>query len=203
MKVVALLILVSLHAAASQSLVDPLAIEVTMPSREFSFTNKESAFLYGETNSENRTSWQGFNVFGHEFLDDYLLVVDGVPLDRTLAKTTVYPDYLVREYPAGITEQVRPVDSLAAFGIIVTSTKPIALQVRPVFTDGRTADDYTIKSSDGDVLIAHKNHLSRTPQQNYPVWLALYANGSSPNTESLTRGNQFSPVSLVCRKIKT
>ena len=71
-----------------QSLLDSLGISVQGVSREFAYTNKESAFLYGETRAGNRTSWQGFNVYGHEFLDDYDLVADGRTLDRAAAAVT-------------------------------------------------------------------------------------------------------------------
>jgi hypothetical protein len=51
-------LLVPLRASA-QGTLDALAIEVRGASREFAYTNKRAAFLYGETNADNRTSWQG------------------------------------------------------------------------------------------------------------------------------------------------
>ena len=83
------------HLAHSQAVLDDMAIVVQDKSREFAFTNKESAYYYGETNSENTNSWQGFNVFGREFVDDYSIIVTGEILTRSSAlKTTVYPDEL-------------------------------------------------------------------------------------------------------------
>ena len=75
--------------AQTASILDTLALEVRGASREFAFTNKQTAFFYGETNGENRASWQGFNVFGHEFMDDYLLLVDGKELRRQDATRTI------------------------------------------------------------------------------------------------------------------
>lgn len=187
----------------AQSPVDALAIVVTGESREFVYTNKESAFLYGETNSGNTTSWQGFNVFGFEFLDDYVLIVDGKHLDRKDARTTVYPDHLVREYPDGITEQVRPADSVALFSIIVTSKKSIDLQVIPCFTDGKKTSDYMITADGGTVLIARANHLGRTAQRNFPVWLAIHGDGWKSADGESRKGNQYSPVVLEGRKGQT
>ncbi len=60
------------HTAPAQRTLDALTIEVCGASREFAYTNKRAAFLYGETNADNTTGWQGLNVYGHKYLDDYL-----------------------------------------------------------------------------------------------------------------------------------
>jgi len=60
--------------------------------REFAFTKKQTAFYHGETNSDNISSWQGLNVFVKEFLDDYLIIIDGSPLKKKDTRVaTVYP----------------------------------------------------------------------------------------------------------------
>lgn len=188
----------------AQTYFDSLAIEVTGQSREFAYTNKESAFFYGETNSDNTSSWMGFNVFGHEFLDDYRLIVDGQELKRTSAiKSIVYPDYITRIYPGGITEQFRPADSLALFSLIITSPKPVELAVVPLFTDGRTSQDFRLTLSDGMALIGRSNHPARTPEQNYPVWLAIHGKSLSPVEQEYRKRGQYSPIAMVSTKSKT
>jgi len=183
---------------------DSLAIEATGPSREFSYTNKETAFYYGETTAENTSSWQGFNVFGHEFLDDYGLLVDGEILPRSsAAKVTVYPDFLTREYPGGIVEQLRIVDGVALFGVMITSPKPIEVGIVPYFTDGRNTDYYEIRLSEATALVARKNHLVRDDRNNYPAWLAIHGTNFAPQLHEQSRGAQFSPVMLYARRSKT
>ena len=120
---------------------DRLGVEVRHhASRPFIYTNKQDASYYGETLGRNRVSWQGFTVRGHEFLDDYDIVVNGTTLDRSSAlNVVVYPDHLERTYPGGLIEEFWPVDSLAMVGIHLRSPRPIAAGFVPYFTDGPKA----------------------------------------------------------------
>ncbi|MGA9118725.1 MAG: amylo-alpha-1,6-glucosidase, partial [Bacteroidota bacterium] len=163
----------------------------------FLYTNKESAYYYGETNRSAVNSWEGLNVFGNKFLDDYDLLVDGHLLDRTTAVTTVYPDYLRRVYPGGIVEEVRLADSLAILSVAVTIPgQPAALEFVPWRSDGLTTSAFQIVDSSSTQFIANLRHLHRTPSENYPVWLAIQSvnpsHGGGPRLEKL----RFSPVSL-------
>ena len=183
-----------------QSLVEDLAIEVKGNSREFAFTNKETAFLYGETNAENKASWQGFNVFGHEFLDDYEIWAGEKKLERkSVLKTIVYPDYLKRVYANGIVEELRVVDSLPLFSVTITSPNAIHIDVIPFFSDGRTSEDYEIHSNLETAVLARKNHLAKTERENYPVWLAIHGTGFLPQIKSTKGGGQFSRLRLISR----
>ncbi len=196
------LFLCILSSATAQHL-DSLGIEVSGRSREFSFTNKESAFLYGETNAANTSGWMGFNVFGHEFLDDYELLVDGKELKRSEAlKTVVYPDRLVRHYPGGIIEHVQPADSLALFSVMLTSQSPVAVAVVPLFADGRKREDYLLEQSTGMVLLARSNHLDRTHKQNYPAWLAIHGKTLVVIEQDQQVKDQYSPVACVSTRNK-
>jgi glycogen debranching enzyme len=173
-----------------------LGIQVAGASRAFVFTNKESAFLYGETHASNRESWQGFNVFGHEFLDDYLLIADGKPVDRSRARVTVYPDVLIREYPGGLREEVRLVDSLAVLVVTVSSSRPMEMGIAPLFADARSQDDFSIALSAATASLARTRHPARTERENYPVWLTIAAEGFAPTRISSSSGASFSPVQL-------
>ncbi len=195
-KLLPLLLLSFVSSALSQH-IDSLGIEVSGTSREYSFTNKESAFLYGQTNAENTSGWMGFNVFGHEFLDDYTLVVDEQELHRSEAlKTMVYPDRLVRYYANGIIERVQPADSLAVFSVSITSERPVELAIVPLFTDGRKKEDFVLERSGPTILIARANHLFRTPEQNFPAWLAIHGTALSTIERDHQGKNAYSPV--VC-----
>jgi glycogen debranching enzyme len=190
-------LLSSTVCAAAHGPLDSLGIEVRGSSREFAFTNKQSAFFYGETGSRNTTSWQGFNVAGFEFIDDYSLLIDGRELPRnTAVRTVVYPDFLRREYPGGIIEELHPIDSLAAFIVTVIAPRPVEVGFVPWFTDGRTRAEFESVRHTASVLIARKRHPSRTDAESYPVWLAMYAPAFFPRDTSRTDGDRFSPVFL-------
>lgn len=186
----------------SQPLVEELAIEVKGVSREFAFTNKETAFFIGETHAENRSVWQGFSVFGHTFVHDYDIWIEEKRLDRSSARSVVvYPDYLKRLYPGGIVEELRLVDSLALFSVTVTAPQPVHIDVIPLFSEG--ARDYVTRFREQLVLLACTSHLARTEQRPYPVWLAIHGAGFLPQRKSTQRQNNFSPVIVAGRKATT
>ena len=189
--------------AYSQSL-DDISIEVKGPSREFSFTNKESAFFYGETHGGNKSSWQGFNVFGHEFLDDYDLIVNGNRIERESAtKVIVYPDYLKRFYAWGLVEELRLVDSLPLFSVTITSPKPIDLVIAPYFSDGRSTSEFKIVTKAEIGCTARKTHLTKTEKENYPVWLVAYGPGFLPHKKEAKRNGAFSPIAMSSRRARS
>lgn len=180
---------------------DSLGITVTGTSRPFVYTNGQTALLYGETGAANSTGWQGFNVFGHEVLDDYLLIVDGEVLRREDALTaTVYPDHLVREYPGGIVEQVRPPDSLAAVGLIVTSSRPITLRFVPLFADAG-ADDLVIEREAETLLIGRR----RAPAgaRSFPAWLAVTGRACTADEADIRDAGRSGPATLSSGPGKT
>ena len=82
-------------------------------SRPFVFTNKASAFFYGETGNIRQEGHQGYYVMAQRVLDDYLLAVDGRFLERKDADTIrVYPDHLTRIYRGEIREDIYLLDNL-------------------------------------------------------------------------------------------
>ena len=193
----------SLQAGTHVSPLDSLAIIVRSPSREFAYTNKESAFLYGETNGDNTTSWQGFNVFGSEVLDDYRITIDGHALDRAAAITTVFPDYLRRTYPDGIIEEVRPADSLALFFVTVTAQRPVEIAVMPLFTDGIDTADFTTDLFPAGMLVARRARLGQEADTHVPLWLAVSAAGFSPAVRPVLVSSRFSPAVLAASRCKS
>lgn len=182
--------------APGQMNLDDLGITVTGPSREFAYTNGQSAFLYGETNGEHRSSWQGFNVGGHEVLDGYTLIVNDTRLAPASAiSCTVYPDYLLRRYPGGILEEVRPVDSLNLFAILVRSPRPIRVGIIPWFTDAHRGEDMEVELRDETALLARKS-VSGQPGS-YPRWLALSGPGFLPQQTGTKEKGRYSPALLL------
>lgn len=187
--------ILSFSWAFTQPSLDSLGISVTGASRQYSFTNKESAFLYGETNAPNAASWEGFNVLGHEYLDDYTLIVDGHPLERNTAVTTVYPDFLVRKYPGGILEEVRLVDSLALMAVTITCPS-IPVEFIPWVTDGHSADEFVHVDSGATQYLARARHQVRTQSEDFPVWMAVRTERGIVRHDMQRKGQQCSPFSL-------
>ena len=93
--------------------IDDLAIQVTKDeNREYSFTNKRSAYWYGRTHQDHFGEWfAGWNISTRRVLSDYSLSIDGQPLLRADAEsTTVAPDGIVRQWQQA-REQMRMIDN--------------------------------------------------------------------------------------------
>ncbi|MBA3648082.1 MAG: hypothetical protein H0W62_05955 [Chitinophagales bacterium] len=88
-------------AFAQSKLLDHLGITVTpLENREFSYTDKQSAYFYGRTHKQVNDDWfSGWNIGTHRIFQDYELYIDGKPLQRAEAQITVYPDRLQRYFP--------------------------------------------------------------------------------------------------------
>jgi len=189
--------------ASNASPLDSLGIISRGGSRPYCYTNKSGAFFYGESNGANTPGWEGFTVQGHNYLEDYELVIDGAPLDRTGAVATVFPDFLRREYPGGIIEELRPADSIAAFIVTVSSPHPVELTVIPFIAGERGPAAFETRTDESAILFARRNHMRRTDAENYPVWLSLFAPGFSPAAKTAARAGAFSPGSLTVTRKKT
>lgn len=87
------------HSFASLA-VDSLGIAVAADApREYSFTDKKSAFWYGMTHSNDWDNWYaGWNIAKRRLLSDYTLSVDGVDLDRSSSQVVVYPYKIERTF---------------------------------------------------------------------------------------------------------
>lgn len=191
------------HLSAAASLLDSLGIRLRGSSRPFCYTNKAGAFYYGQSNSANTPGWEGFAVEGHNYLEDYALEIDGTALDRRKSVATIFPDFLRREYPGGIVEELRPADSIAAIVITIDSPHPVEVKLIPFLQGGRTEADFETIAGESSLTVARRNHNRRTAAENYPVWLSLFAPGCTPSVLTAARGAAFSPGSLVGTRRKT
>ncbi len=179
------------------SLVDRIAVEVTGQSREFSFTNKEDAFYYSETNAEHRSSWQGFNVFGKEYLEDYLIRVNDVLLFRNSAiKAIVFPHQLKRIYADGIEETFTMLDSLPVIVVEIKLPEMQKVSFLPVVSDFKQRSDFIVGLEDNTLLIARKIHTERTEKQNYPVYLGISSDKKFNLVDEQNVLNNYSPSGI-------
>ncbi|HWP82382.1 MAG TPA: amylo-alpha-1,6-glucosidase [Bacteroidota bacterium] len=159
---------------------DELVVEVHGESREVGYTNKQAGFYYTESNGEHRTAWQGWHVMSTKILDDYALLFDEKHLKKSDAQLAfVYPHQLLRTYKIGILERVTLLDSVDALIVELSNIKAKSLSVLPLFS-GSDSSEFVIRSENGSLLIARHNHLRRTPEKNYPVWIGvMIADGSA------------------------
>lgn len=91
-----------------------LGVTVTGAGRQYVFTNKEAGTLHGEVNGVTTGGWQGWYINAEKVLHDHAVTVNGRTLDRSRARSVVYPDRLVRTYAGGTTETVTLLDSIDA-----------------------------------------------------------------------------------------
>ncbi len=192
--------LLSASAVSAQPDLESMAVRIDRTSREYAFTNKAEASYIGESNGRNTPGWQGFTVSGFRFLDDYAVKVDGVPLDRKTCTAIVYPDYLLRKYPNGITEELRIVDSLALIAVVLHTPHPSVAEISPLLSDAGPDSTCVIDLERGSVLIARKKHLQRSEKENYPVWLAFSGPDFTGKTLPQAIGFSFSPASFVSQR---
>lgn len=147
-------------------------------SATFVYTNKQSAFYYGEAGSGNRVAFHGLNVLTQEYLEDYLLLVDGQALDRRRSRVEIYPDRLVRRYAeAGVVEEVRLLDSLSVLAVKVKLSSRGQVAFLPAFSGSRQPEDFVQRRLPGDsaFAVALRSRLSPQAGVNYPAWAAVAA----------------------------
>ena len=96
-------------ATAGAAAYSPLRIEelgVTVPfgqSREYSYSDKEAGFYYGQTSADDFGDWYaGWNIRAKRIFADYRLYVDGRMLSRRNASVTVWPDRLERVHDCAV-----------------------------------------------------------------------------------------------------
>ena len=102
--------------------IDDLGI-TTSKQREYSFSDKNAGFFYGMTNTDNfKEFYAGWNIEAHRIFSDYTITVNGKPLSKETAKTTVYPNRLERIYADGTTETLYLVDGKKIIFIDINNT---------------------------------------------------------------------------------
>src|ERR1041385_3307860 len=178
-----------------------LGIEVKGASREVAYTNKEAGVFYTETNASHRSAWQGWRVMSREIMEDYSVEIDGVELRRSdIVRAVVYPHQIVREYANGVRETVTLLDFVNAIWIEIDSVRGDHIAVRPIFSDLHSADDFTLKTLNGGLMIGRNGHLAPTPAERYPGWIAVSILPASEFALSIYEGKEygrnFSPAAL-------
>lgn len=102
--VVLLLSAVSLHAQPDAVELEDLGVVIAPgQSREYSYSDKEAGFYYGQTSTDDFSDWYaGWNIRAKRIFADYRLYVDGRMLSRKDAAVTVWPDRLERVHDCAV-----------------------------------------------------------------------------------------------------
>lgn len=119
----------SLQNQNQSNLIEQLGIK-TQPilNREYSFTDKQSAYWYGRTNSEGNDWFSGWNVSTEKIIQDYRLTVDGKSVSRDSAEVTVYPHKITRKYLWG-EETFRLFDNKRVLMIEISTDNEIPVSI--------------------------------------------------------------------------
>jgi glycogen debranching enzyme len=162
-----------------------LGIDVSpTASRAFFQTNKGDAYLYGEAAGPHSSSYQGFNVRGFTFIDDWQWVTAAGNLGSSAFGTaTVFPDHAVRRYDGGVSEEVTVFDGERA--LVVEPSAPGELTLRPLFADSTKASTYQVNLDGGVLAIARVSHLVQNGPNDFPVWLVVQSAHGVPSADPL------------------
>ena len=153
--------------------------------------NNYATFFFSETGSNTISSFQGLNVQTHEFLEDYLIEVNGQPLKRETADAYLHPNKLIRKYEdIEITEEITLLDSIPVLVVKINSIKKLPISVIPIISGTGQSKNYVTYWTEEDKLlyIAKKNHMVRKENENYPVWTGV---STFPNAEFLDSDSEI------------
>jgi glycogen debranching enzyme len=113
----------SVPRPSSTPVIDSLAMVVTREqNRQFSFTDKASAYFHGRTHTDNNPDWfNGWNIATKRIFHDYRLSVDGLALSRQDTNVVVAPDKIIRSF-AKAAETLSMFDGLSVLVLTIGTT---------------------------------------------------------------------------------
>lgn len=143
--------------------------------REFSYTNKQAAFYYGNTNGYNDHFFQGLTDYRVKLLDDYYLSVDDRLLPRSEANASVCFHQLVRDY-GEITERVTLLDDRTV--LLVEVEGGSGLKLTPVFPRGEAQCNAEWDDEQGVLFVTQDDWLTLPDEPGRPRWLGISTGAS-------------------------
>lgn len=174
-----------------------LGIEVAGgSSRAFFFTDKGDAFFYGEATGPHRSSFQGFNVRGFVFVDDWQWETAAGNLGSTaFTGATVYPDHAERRYDGGLAEAITVVEGQRTLVVEPRGAGPLTF--RPLLADSTRGSYYLLGADGGTLTIVRANHPAPLDANDFPAWLVVKAAGGEAAVDpQLLTGGGLKPKML-------
>jgi len=152
--------------------------------REFSYTNKQSAFYYGYTNGYNDLYFQGLTSYRQKLFDDYSLLVDGRPASREKAETTVFFHQLVRDY-GDLNERVTLLDDRSVLLVEIECDKN--LTVVPLFPDGELSYETEWDGERAVLFVTTEGWRALPDEPGMPRWLGVSLGPSAGHADKAPR----------------
>ena len=110
---------------------------ITVPpgaDRPYFYSNRSDSYWYGESNGVHANASQGWSYRRQLIFNDLFIAVDGQPLNRSRARTTITPLGMIREYPGrGVTERLYFPDGVHALIVEVTADSRRDISLLPGF----------------------------------------------------------------------
>jgi len=92
------------------SYLDSMAIEMPAESgRPYLFSGQGESFFYGSTKDLAETGWMGLHYGPNKIIDDFIITINGKPLDRDEAMVTMKPHGITFLWPDSISLVISPV----------------------------------------------------------------------------------------------
>lgn len=176
-------------------------------SATFMFTNNYFSFFYGEASRLASSKLQGFTVLTEKYVEDYVVFVDGAPLQRRTAEVHILRNRLVRIYPdSALIEEVVLADTANVLTVRFTLKHPRRLTFCPVLSGSRNAGDFVLETSqDGTTYYASRRPAEPNEANGSPLYISVF---SEPTAQAQELGRairdslaaQFSnPVFVPCQ----
>lgn len=142
----------------------------------FMLTNQQGCFYFGQSGARNQTAAEGFNVQTMEFLEDYFLIIEDKIVSRRFASAQIGPNKIIRHYyDWPLTEEIWLAPTENMLQITLHSSAKLDISFYPVIPMSKKSEKYIAhwQGPERTLYFARKNHLIRTADDDYPVWLGI------------------------------
>ena len=144
--------------------------------QSFMLTNQFASFYFGQTSGQNLTLAEGLNVETEEFLEDYSIQIDGEFLNRQYARTQLGIDKILRHYyDWNLTEEVCLLPRENIVMIKLKRSIKTTISIYPAIPLKNDSSEFITHwdVKEKTLFVARKNHLMRTREEDYPIWLGI------------------------------
>jgi len=150
-------------------------------SREFILTNKAKAYFAGETGHARERNYRGFTVELHKFLEGWELSLGDMPAQAWgLRNACILPQSMTCEFIAERTTETIFLADTENLLIITYSTAYSGqysfsprVDIRSIWEEVRPDYDVRWDPTKSVLAVRRLDHMERTPDENWPVWLAI------------------------------
>ncbi|MBN2010151.1 hypothetical protein JW960_12470 [candidate division KSB1 bacterium] len=171
--------------------------EVIIPqaqSRSYMLTNSGAAFFFAETGGTNTSVMQGLSVKTEEYLEDYILDVDGALLSREDAEAHLFPTKLIRKYAKPkLDEEICLLDSIPVLTIKLTASEKHPIAFTPIIARSEDKDELRqVWSEEDNILyLSTQARMQKASQSEIPKLTAICTYPISDYHEQTAKSTTF------------